>query len=140
MPGRPVRFTALSRPGLRRPILAFLLAPIVVPLLYLATAFMFGGFLSIGLAVFAGEVAYAAALLGGLPLHIVLSRLGWVSLHDYMVFGFLLGAMSILVSERAPIEFTALMQAGLAALGGVVAATVFWLIVRPDRPQAVHTI
>ena len=117
----------------RRPTVAFLVAPLTVPILYLATALAFGGFVSFDLAVFGAEVAYAAALLGGLPLHIVLSRLGWVSLHDYMVFGFVLGAGSVLVGEHAPIEFAALMQAGLAALCGAVAGAVFWLVARPDR-------
>jgi hypothetical protein len=116
-----------------RTILGFLLAPLMVPLLYLAAAAAFGGFLSFDLAVLAGEIAYLAALLGGLPLHVALMKLGWASLHDYMVFGFLLGAASVLVSEHAPVEFTALMQAGLAALAGMIAGGVFWLIARPDR-------
>jgi hypothetical protein len=118
--------------------LGFLLAPLLPPLLYLAAASAFGGFLSFDLAVLAGEISYSAALLGGLPLHIMLGRLGWLSLHDYMVFGFLLGAATVLVSEHAPIEFTALMQAGLAALCGTIAAGVFWLIARPDRRGAVR--
>lgn len=118
---------------LQAPLLAFLLAPLVVPLLYLTTAYAFGGFLSFDLAIVVGEIAYAAAILGGVPLAIVLSRLGWVSLHDYMVFGFLLGAMSVLVSEHAPIEFAVMIQAGLAALSGTIAAAIFWLIARPDR-------
>lgn len=116
-----------------RPMAAFLIAPLTAPLLYLATATAFGGFVSADLAVFAGEIAYAAALIGGLPLHIVLSKLGWVSLHDYMVFGFLLGAGSVLIGEHAPIEFAALMQAGLAAVCGAAAGAVFWLVARPDR-------
>jgi hypothetical protein len=123
----------------RRTILGFLIAPLTVPLLYLAAAALFGGFVSLDLAVLIGEIAYIAALIGGLPLHIVLGRLGWLSLHDYMVFGFLLGAATVLVSEHAPIEFTALMQAGLAALCGTIAAGVFWLIVRPDRRPIAHS-
>lgn len=122
-----------------RPSVAFLVAPLTVPLLYLAAAFTFGGFVSFDLAVFAGEIAYAAALLGGLPLHIVLSKLGWVSLHDDMVFGFVLGAGSVLIGEHAPIEFTVLMQAGLAALCGAVAGGVFWLVARPDRQGRITT-
>jgi hypothetical protein len=116
-----------------RTILGFLLAPLIPPLLYLAAAAAFGGFVSFDLAVLTGEFAYTAALLGGLPLHVMLTRLAWVSLHDYMVFGFLLGAASVLVSEHAPVEFTALMQAGLAALAGAIAGGVFWLIARPNR-------
>jgi hypothetical protein len=121
---------------LQAPLLAFLLVPLIVPLLYLGAACAFGGFLSFDLAIVVGEIAYAAAILGGVPLTIILGRLGWVSLHDYMVFGFLLGAMSVLVSEHAPIELTVMIQAGLAALCGSIAAAVFWLIVRPDRRRA----
>lgn len=131
-----MRLTDLALARRRGDILGFLLAPLIVPLLYLTSAAVFGGFLSFDLAVFAGEIAYAAALLGGVPLHIVLSKLGWVSLHDYMVFGFLLGAASVLISERAPIEFAAMMQAGLAASCGALAAGVFWLLARPDRLRA----
>jgi hypothetical protein len=119
--------------GLQAPLLAFLLAPLIVPALYLAAAYAFGGFLSVDLAIVIGKIAYAAAILGGVPLTTVLGRLGWVSLHDYMVFGFLLGAMSVLVSEHAPIEFAVMIQAGLAALSGAIAAAIFWLIARPDR-------
>lgn len=116
-----------------RPTVAFLVAPLTVPILYLVAARAFGGFVSFDLAVFAGEIAYAAALIGGLPLHIVLSKLGWVSLHDYMVFGLVLGAGSVLIGEHAPVEFSALMQAGLAAVCGAVAGGIFWLVARPDR-------
>lgn len=128
-----MRAISLALTGLQRPIAGFLLAPLMAPFLYLATATIFGGFVSFDLAVLTGEFAYVTALLGGLPLHIVLSRLGWVSLHDYMVFGFVLGAVSVLIGEHAPIEFTSLMQAGLAAGCGAIAAAVFWLLVRPDR-------
>ncbi len=116
-----------------RHVLAFLLAPLTAPLLYLAAVFAFGGFVSFDLVLFAGETAYAAALIGGLPLHIVLGKLGWVSLHDYMVFGFVLGAISVLIGEHAPVEFTVLIQAGLAAVCGTVASGVFWLVARPNR-------
>lgn len=119
-----------------RTLLAFLLAPLVPPLLYLAAAALFGGYLSLQLAVLIGELAYVAALIGGVPLHITLRNLGWVSLHDYMVFGLLLGALAVLVSERAPLEFAVLLQAGFSAICGMMAALVFWLIGRPDRAAA----
>ena len=83
-----------------------------------------------------GELAYVAALIGGVPLHITLRSLGWVSLHDYMVFGLLLGALAVLVSERAPLDFAVLLQAGFSAICGMVAALVFWLIGRPDPAAA----
>lgn len=122
----------------RRTLLAFLLAPLAPPLLYLAAAGLFGGYLSIQLALVIAQLAYLAALLGGVPLYITLSNLGWVSLHDYMVFGFLLGALSVLVSEHAPIEFAVLLQVGLAAIGGTISALLFWLIRRPDRIKTVR--
>jgi hypothetical protein len=128
-----VRASDFAPVRLWRSAAAFLIAPLTAPFLYLATATAFGGFVSFDLAIFTGEIAYATALVGGLPLHIMLSKLGWVSLHDYMVFGFLLGAVSALIGEHAPIAFTALMQAGLAAGCGAIAAAVFWLLVRPDR-------
>ena len=116
-----------------RPVLGLLVAPLLPPLLYLAAAGAFGWFASIDLALLLGEDAYRAALLGGVPLHIVLSRLGWVSLHDYMALGAPLGAICALIGERAPVELTVLFQALLAALAGALSTGLFWLIARPDR-------
>jgi hypothetical protein len=130
-------WSRLPWPLLRRPLLAFLLAPLVPPLLYLAATSAFGGFRSAELALYIAQYAYLAALVGGLPVHVTLSRLGWTTLHDYMVFGVPLGALSVLVTEQAPIEFTAMLQGGMAALCGAIAAGIFWLIVRPDRLPAV---
>lgn len=119
--------------ALRRPLLAFLLAPLVLPLLYLAAASAFGGYRSGDLALYIAQYAYLAALLGGLPAHITLSRLGWVTLHDYSVFGVLLGVAAALVTERPPLDFSVVIEAGLSALAGAIAGGVFWLIARPDR-------
>lgn len=120
-------------PSLRRPLLAFILAPLVPALLYLAVTSAIGGYRSTDLALYIAQYAYLAALLGGLPAHVTLSRLGWVTLHDYSVFGVLLGVAAALVTERPPLDFSVVIEAGLAALAGAVAGGVFWLIARPDR-------
>jgi hypothetical protein len=127
----PIR--RLSPANARRPILAFLLAPLAAPVTYLAVATAFGGFVSSDLALVIAQSAYVVALIGGVPLHVALGRLGWVTLHDYLVFGFLLGGLAALAGEHAPLAFSALLQAGLAALYGTVAGALFWLIARPDR-------
>jgi hypothetical protein len=130
------RLAARTIRGCLRPALGFLLAPLLPPLLYLGGAGAFGWFLSIDLAMIVGEAAYLAALLGGVPLHVVLSKLGWVSLHDYMALGAPLGAVCVLIGERAPVELIVLFQALLAAFAGALSGGLFWLIVRPDRQAA----
>jgi hypothetical protein len=118
-----------------RSISGFILAPLVVPLLYLAATSVFGGYRSADLALYIAQYAYLAALLGGLPVHVTLSRLGWVTLHDYIVYGVLLGLVATLVTERPPIEFSIIIEAGMSAVAGAIAGGVFWLIARPDRSR-----
>ena len=118
----------------RRSIVAFLVAPLAAPLTYLGLAYAFGAFVSAELAVIIAQSAYIVALLGGVPFHIVLKRLGWVSLRDYLVYGLLLGGLSALAMEHAPLPFTSVVHAGLAALYGAASGGIFWLIARPDRP------
>lgn len=120
-------------PSLGRPLLAFLLAPLVPALLYLVVTSAFGGFRSADLALYIAHYAYLTALVGGLPAHATLSRLGWMTLHDYMVSGVLLGVAAALVTERPPLDFSLVIEAGLSALAGAMAGAVFWLIARPDR-------
>lgn len=117
----------------RRTIGGFLIAPLAAPLTYLALAYAFGGFVSADLAIIIAQSAYIVALVGGVPLHVVLLRVGWVSMRDYLLYGLLLGGGSALAMEHAPLPFTSMVHAGLAALYGAVAGGVFWLIARPDR-------
>lgn len=109
------------------------MAPLVVPLLYFAATSTFGGFRSADLALYIAQYSYLAALVGGLPVHITLSRLGWVTLHDYAVFGVLLGIGAALVTERPPLDFSVVIEAGMSAVAGALASGVFWLIARPGR-------
>lgn len=119
-----------------RTIIGFIVAPLIVPLLYLAATSVFGGYRSADLALYIAQYAYLTALLGGLPMHITLSRLGWTTLHDYAVYGVLLGLVATLITERPPLEFSIIIEVGLSAVAGAVAGGVFWLIARPGRGKA----
>ena len=87
--------------------------------------------------------AYLTPFMFGLPVHLVLWRLGWGKLRTYIVAGFLVGALTLPLfaiipgssfvfayAKFSPVGFSAMMF--FSGLTKPVAVT-FWLIARPDR-------
>ncbi|HEU0069898.1 MAG TPA: hypothetical protein VFS04_01260 [Alphaproteobacteria bacterium] len=117
-----------------RIILGFLIAPLLVPATYLATAWIFGGFLSFDLAFGMAEFAYAAAVIA-VPALLLVARIGWASLHDYIVFGFLTGFIGGSFSVEKPLALSQMPLLGFYGIAAAVAGAGLWLIVRPRAAQ-----
>lgn len=117
-----------------RIVLGFLIAPLLVPATYLTAALLTGGFLSFDVALGMAEFAYAAALLA-VPALLLTAHLGWASLHDYVVFGFLIGFIGASVTMPKPLGLSMIPLLAFYALCAAVAAAGFWWIVRPRAAQ-----
>lgn len=118
----------------RRILLGLLIAPILAPATYAAFAFITDGFLSFDLAVQFGEFAYAAGLVAG-PVLLMLAYIGWNSLHDFVVFGFLMGFVGGALTVERPIPVSAVPLLAFYGACGLAMAAAFWLIARPRRER-----
>ncbi len=113
-----------------RIILGYLIAPLLVPATYWVAALLTGGFLSFDVALEMAEFAYAAALVA-VPALLLTAHLGWASLHDYVVFGFLMGFIGGSVTMPKPLGLSMIPLLAFYALCAAVATAGFWWIARP---------
>lgn len=89
-----------------------------------------------------GVIAYAAAILIGVPVHIGLRRVGWTGAPAYLLAGAAVSLpLALLVFWPSPPHDEGLgtlwpwsLPAGVAAAGPLVAG-LFWRLARPDRPS-----
>ena len=121
--------------SLRRIILAYVLAPLVTPLGYLALAVVGGEFRSWAdvppLLGYIGLFAYSAAILLGVPLLLFYRRLHWTNWMPFTLGGAAIGfAVGLFVGNT--------VKAGpVCSTLGAMSALAFWLIAyrMPYRPQ-----
>ena len=120
----------------RRVILAFILAPAVVPVAVAGWALATGVRApeSLVLASVYGAFTYGTAAALGLPFFRLSERKGWTRAWQYAVAGAMIGLVPLLMISLAaaappPDGRVVLVFAGL----GVLSATVFWLIALKDR-------
>jgi hypothetical protein len=118
-----------------RILLGYLIAPLLAPATYLAVAWVTGGFLSFDLALLYGEFAYAASLIAA-PTLVLLAHIGWDSLHDFIVFGFLMGFIGGSIPADKPLGLSLMPLLAFYGLCGAVIAAGFWAIARPKRESA----
>jgi hypothetical protein len=93
-----------------------------------------------GVSFYVGAVAATVAavacpilfVLVGLPLHALAVRRKWTSVWAYTVVGL---AVSCVAASAAlfVFPFDAAIAVPLTAVGGCVAAVVFWMVARPDK-------
>jgi hypothetical protein len=119
-------------PSWPRILLGFLIAPALVPATYAAFAAVTGGFLSLDLALQFGAFAYAAAVIA-VPALLLLAHIGWSSLHDFVVFGFMMGFVGGALTVERPIPVSSLPLLAFYGLSGLVAAGGFWALARPSQ-------
>lgn len=130
-----------------RPLLGFWLAPLTVGILT-------GGALTLAFDPFAVLVGLTAAAVAavvtvalGVPIWLLLERLGWFDLRVYLGAGALVGGVLpglfavpvyLLVPANRPPGALVGVAAALVACAvlGAVAALVFWAAVRPDRERS----
>jgi hypothetical protein len=138
-----------------RTVLGFVLAPvagaIAFALLVLAAYSDQHGAASILSAFHAGvEIAFAGAVVAGVPTHFILRPLRWGAWYGYAAAGLLLGcfAVAFRISLSAwdygtssgvhnvlsAITFDFLPYGPLGAITGVTTGLVFWIVARPDGP------
>jgi len=135
-----------------RPVIAFLISPMAVPLL-LAAYFFVPGARRTGLDdlmnVVIALVAYAGAFLVGLPTYLYMREKKWTAFWIAPIAGFMVAVVSWYVFiGLSPLLFglflyllprisqpEALLMA-LYPIGpiGAITAILLWLIARPDRP------
>lgn len=126
---------------LSRALAAFLIAPLVPPILmFLLSNSRDGAWV----AKFALLFSLGMTLIVGMPLHVLFRRLGWATVWGYVLIGACGGLVaSVLIfastimnalatDEPGPwtsFAFVSVMVGMLGCLSGVV----FWLVARPDR-------
>jgi hypothetical protein len=132
-----------------RTIIAFAIAPLVAPLV-LSLYFGLGspGSLIGFILIFGSMFAYGAALLVGIPLYLVLRRMGWhgpamlalcgalIGVGSWMFFLFVFPMLTGGPSKDLREVFANLGVFDfliLPALLGAASGLLFWLIARPDR-------
>jgi hypothetical protein len=115
-----------------RILLGYLIAPLLAPATYLAFAWATGGFLSFDLALQYGEFAYAASLIA-VPAFLLLAHIGWDSLHDFIVFGFLMGFIGGSIPAEKPLGLSLMPLLAFYGLCGAAASAGFWAIARPKK-------
>lgn len=129
-----------------RLLIGILLAPITTGLVFLCVS-AFGN-LSEGVWALklSALVGYTAAIVLGLPAHLLLRKLGWTNLLSYLVIGLLIGLVvgaalfsPVFVGNigLTPSSGKSLAPSAaifvLAAFFGALSSLVFWIIARPDR-------
>ena len=115
----------------RRVIVAFAVAPAVVPLAIGAWALATGVHAreSVVLGSIYGAFTYGAAVFLGVPVFSVFSRNGWTRWWQYAIAGALIGLavlLVILAAAQSPLSDgrTVVVFVGI----GILSTTVFWLI------------
>jgi hypothetical protein len=131
-----------------RPVIAFLVAPMAVPLLLAAYYFVPGAARISPWDVFTAAIAYAGAFLVGLPTYLFLRDKKWTAFWIAPIAGFMVAIVTwygfIAVSPLLfglfrfvprMSELAALLYA-LWPIGpvGAITGALLWLIARPDRP------
>jgi len=116
-----------------RELLAFMLAPLVVPLVVTLDLRLWeGGSIGFFIAVIATMVGYVGTLMIGLPLYLLLRNRNATAFLLAPVFGAVIGAVaarlvwSVFGLDRPSDSF------GFGGLTGAAVGTVLWLIARPD--------
>jgi hypothetical protein len=127
----------------RRVLLAFAVAPAVVPLVGIVSALASGIHMRESLLIGAiyAVFTYGAALALGVPVFQILSRHGWSAWWHYVIAGALIGVAVLLpflaIWGRLALQGPAtLMFMGV----GVLSATVFWIVgIRSPRTRGDRT-
>ncbi len=122
-------------PSWPRLILGWMIAPLLAPATYLGFASATGGFLSFDVARNLGLFAYAASLVA-VPALLLLARQGRTSLQSHAVAGCALGVAAGVLASGSINPFENLNLSVFDGLCGAVASAGFWVITRPDRPNA----
>ena|SRR5688572_28986251 len=123
-----------------RPVLGFVLAPIVGVAVSLAVVFgrevlvVWWVYLLVG-----GAVAYVSALLFGLPAYLLMKRRGKLRAWQIVLIGALCGLPFWVISEfpfaSAYFRNQGLQNLILYLIAGGTAGLVFWAITRPSAPS-----
>ena len=115
----------------RRVIVAFAVAPAIVPLAVITWALRSEVHLreSIVLGSIYGAFTYGASLLFGVPLFLTLSGHGWTRWWQYAIAGALVGVcVWLLILAAAQRAFFDWRTIGVFAGAGVISTTGFWLV------------
>jgi len=118
-----------------RELIAFLVAPLMVPL----AAILFLGALPIGIIgvfIFSGAImgAYTSMLLIGVPLYLLVRKLNATAFVVAPISGAVIGASTMWLLCFA-VGFPALQAAAeFGGFTGAAVGAVFWAIARPDLP------
>jgi len=138
---------------MNRSIIAFLVAPLTVPVLLLPYIRALSN--TFGISVFALEIAtvmaYAGAILFGVPAYSFLRARDWTAPWIALIFGFAIGAamwvvfmviFALSLGEGASGVLLALTNLGTlkgavwpGGITGAVTGIIFWMIARPDRQK-----
>ena len=123
--------------------LAWILAPLTAPVVFLLLALVYGlatsrdwSMKSIGeyvqgaasVFVFGSLAAYAATAVVGLPAFLLLRKLGLLNYYTMALVGIVAATVYVIVVDWATLSALVL---GVGALLGWACATVFWMIGRP---------
>lgn len=131
-----------------RTVIAALAAPLLSPAIQAISLYV-RGVADANLAAkyfltYLAVAAYLTPFMLGLPVHLVLWRLGWGRLRTYIVAGFLVGALTLPLiaiipgssflfayAKFSPVGFSVMMF--FSGLTMLPVAVTFWLVARPDR-------
>jgi hypothetical protein len=130
-----------------RPVIAFLVAPMAVPLLLAAQYFVPGAAGISPWDIFTAVIAYAGAFLVGLPTYLFLKDKKWTAFWMAPIAGFMVAVVTWYVFIAvSPLLFGLFRfvprMSELAALlyalwpigpAGAITGALLWLIARPDR-------
>lgn len=129
-----------------RTILAFFIAPASFGLLLFGLS-LFTSSVAEGLFVlkFAAMIAYPMAIVLGIPLYFLMSKMGANGFLSYALTSFIFAALLVAYfivrpayleneGDLSSLFFEArILQMGLLAFASFLTVSVFWLIARPDR-------
>lgn len=115
---------------MRRIVIAFLVAPAIVPAFFGVYAALQGaGPDALPIAAVAGLYAYLSTLIAGVPATYAYHRLGWIRWWQFALGGFVLGTLGFAAGLA-----TLLHAAATYGSIGAVTAVVFWLVGVRDNP------
>jgi hypothetical protein len=131
-----------------RTFVGFLLGPIVPGILFACDHFIEHGMywkqgviLSLSLSAFFG---YPVAIAWGIPLFLLMKRMGWSQLYHYIPIGAGLGVIAAFFADSDKLQYSTLAEFArdhahhlffLGPIMGMIATLSFWLIARPDHPE-----
>ena len=124
-----------------RTIVAFLIAPLMTPLVLLGTDQSRGGvpfnlWEQLGFFVFVSGFAYAATVLFGVPAFFLFRAKGWTNVFLYVLVGGLIGLLvSVILNYPIFFDTQSLKYRACWALAGTLSALVFRVLsgVKVDR-------